>query len=364
VGTRPRMKGAGAARLRPAKTPRAPSRAGSGWWVLAGCAALPFIAAGLLHDRFASSILAVAGLKGLFAVSWLFLAASGQPSLGHALPYGAGAYAVAFLARRLPLESSGTAGFTPAVLTAAAALAGACAGGLQGRLTRRLTPALIAAVTLATVQAAHSLATMWTAPVMRGVSEADTAIPVPPFPAGDRGAMWIAAAAMAAGVLCVGAVLRSRAGVALRTAAADERDAAALGFDAPRLRFVAFVASGAIAGIAGAFAAQFAGRVTPGLFSWHASLFVAAAAMLGGPFTVAGPAAAGYVIAAAAQIADVPAGVELAFFAAVVAAAAVRDPQRVLALSFGWNHRPPASRVPEAARPGTVRTADAGAAGR
>jgi branched-chain amino acid transport system permease protein len=316
---------------------RAPARPASPWWAVVGGAALPLAAAGLSHDALTSSIVAAASLQGLFALSWVLLVASGQPSLGHALPYGAGAYAAAFIARHVPLDSSSLNGLIPAVLTAAAALAGACAGGLQGRLTRRLTPVFLAAVTLATVEAAHSLATMWTAPVMRGMNEGDTAIPLGPFPAGDRGAMWLGAAVMAAGVLYLAAVLRSRAGVALRAAAGDGRDAAALGFDAFRIRFAAFVISGAIAGVAGGLAAQFAGRVTPDFLLWRGSLFVAAAAMLGGPLTVAGPAVAGYVIGALAQAGDVRPDVQMLAYAAVLAAASVRNPANVLGLSFGWH---------------------------
>jgi len=307
---------------------------------VAGWIAVPLLAAALSRDRFTSSTLAAAGVQGLFAVSWVLLAATGQPSLGHALPYGAGAYAAAFVARRGGLHPGDLGGLVPVVLTVAAALAGASFGALQGRLTRRLSPVFLAAVTLGTVEAAHSLATMWTAPVMRGVAEADTAIPVAAFPNDDRAAVWIAAAAFGAGVLVVAALVHSRTGVALRTSAGDEREAEALGFDAPRLRLAAFVAAGTIAGVAGALAAQFTGRVSPALFSWHTSLFVPAAALIGGPGLVAGPAAAAYGIGALAQFFDIPAGVQVIAFAAVLAAAALRDPQHLLGPAFSWNPRP------------------------
>lgn len=306
------------------------------WWAVTGWIAVVFLATALAHDRFTSSTLAVAAVQGLFAVSWVLLAASGQPSLGHALPYGAGAYAAAFVARGAGLHAGG---LVQVILTVAAAAAGACAGGLQGRLTRRLAPVLLAAVTLATVEAGHSLATLWTAPVMRGVAEADTTIPVTAFPYDGRTAVWLAAAAFAAGLLVVAALLRSRTGIALRAAAGDEREAAALGFDAPRLRLTAFVVAGALAGVAGALAAQFSGRVSPEMLSWRTSLFAPAAALIGGPGTVAGPAAAAYVIAAAAQFLDIPPNLQMLAFAGVLAAAALRDPQRLLGPAFSWNSR-------------------------
>ncbi|HEV2440434.1 MAG TPA: branched-chain amino acid ABC transporter permease [bacterium] len=312
----------------------------SHWWAVAGWVAMPLLAAALSHDRFTSSTLAAAGVQGLFAVSWVLLAATGQPSLGHALPYGAGAYAAAFVARLGGFHPGGLGGLVPVVLIAAAALAGAGAGALQGRVTRRLSPVFLAVATLGTAEAAHSLATMWTAPVMRGVAEADTAIPVAAFPNDDRAAVWIAAAAFGAGVLAVAALVHSRTGVALRTSAGEERAAEALGFDAPRLRLAAFVVAGTIAGVAGALAAQFSGRVSPAVFSWHTSLFVPAAALIGGPGLVAGPAAAAYVIGALTQFFEIAPGAQVVAFAAVLAAAALRDPQHALGPAFSWNPRP------------------------
>jgi branched-chain amino acid transport system permease protein len=180
---------------------------------------------------------------------------------------------------------------------------------------------------------------MWRAPVMRGVAEGDTAIPLAAFANDERTMVWIAAAAFAAGVLTVAALLRSRTGIALRAAARDERDAAALGFDAPRLRLAAFVVAGAIAGAAGVLAAQFSGRASPAVFSPQVSLFVPAAALIGGPATVAGPAAAAYLVAAAALFLDIPSGIQLLVFAAVLALAGLRDPQHLLGTSFGWTPR-------------------------
>jgi ABC-type branched-subunit amino acid transport system permease subunit len=319
---------------------RAPKRPPSLWWAVAGWVAVPCLVAALAHDRFVSATLAAAAVQGLFAVSWVPLAVTGQPSFGHALPYGAGAYAAAFVARRAGLHAGNLGGMAPVVLTVTAALAGGCFGGLQGRLTRRLAPAYVAAVTLATVEAARSLAAMWTAPVLRGGGDTDTAIPIMTFPNDDRTAAWLAAAAFAAGVLIVAALVRSRTGVALRAAAGGEREADALGFDAPRLRLFAFVAAGTIAGVAGALAAQLSGRVSPLMLSWQASLFVPAAALIGGAGTVAGPAAAAYVGAAVAQFFEVPAALQLLVFAAVLIAAGLRDPQHLLGPAFSWNPRP------------------------
>jgi branched-chain amino acid transport system permease protein len=317
----------------------APGRPLSPWWAVAGWIAVPCLAAAFVPDRFILTTLAAAAVQGLFAVSWVLLAVTGQPSLGHALPYGAGAYAAAFIARRAGLHAGDLGGLAPVIVTAAAAIAGGCFGGLQGRLTRRLAPAFVAAVTLATVEGAHSLATMWRVPVLRGGGDTETAIPIAAFANDERTEAWIAAVAFGAGVLLVAALLRSRTGIALRAAAGDERDADALGFDAPRLRLFAFVAAGTIAGAAGALAAQLSGHVSPLMLSWQASLFVPAAALIGGVGTVAGPAAAAYVGAAGAQFFEAPAALRLLVFAGVLVAAGLRDPQHFLGPAFSWNPR-------------------------
>lgn len=309
----------------------------SPWWAVAGWILVPFAAAALAHERFAWPIMTAASTQGLLAVGWTLLAISGQPSLGHALPFGAGAYAVALLVRDGLVPVSSLNGVALAALTAAGAVAGACAGALQGRLTRNLAPVWIAAITLATVEAAHSLATLWTAPVLRGGTEADTTIPIAAVLGDDRPAAWITAAMFAAGVLLVAALVRSRTGVALRIAAGADRDADALGFDGPRLRLFAFVAAGAIAGVAGALAALSAGRVSPAMVSWQTSLFVPAVGILGGVGTVAGPAAAAYIVSGVLQLVDVPSGLKLLAFAAVLAAAGLRDPRHVLGAAFNWN---------------------------
>jgi ABC-type branched-subunit amino acid transport system permease subunit len=62
--------------------------------------------------------------------------------------------------------------------------------------------------------------------------------------------------------------------------------------------------------------------------------------MIGGPGTVAGPAAAAYVIAGLAHYFDIPPGVQLLAFAGVLAAAGLRDPRHVLGPAFSWNPRP------------------------
>ncbi len=66
-------------------------------WRVAWCL-VPLGLAVMVRDRFTLSILAAASVQALYVASWdLVGGVSGQPTLGHALPMGAGAYLAAFL---------------------------------------------------------------------------------------------------------------------------------------------------------------------------------------------------------------------------------------------------------------------------
>jgi branched-chain amino acid transport system permease protein len=310
------------------------SRTMSSWRLVAAWVAVPFCAAAAIHDRFTLSALTIASAQGLFAVSWLPLAAAGRPSLGHALPYGAGAYAAAVLARSASPYAGALAGLAPVLLAAAGAVAGGLVADVQGRLTRRAAPEFVVAVTFATAEAARALAA-WAAPALQTGPDAGITIPSASLAPDEATAVWMAAV-FGAGVLAVAAILSSRLGIALRAAAGDERDAAVLGFDVPRVRVVAFTIAGTIAGASGALAALLAARTSVSALSLPASLFVVTAVLLGGPGTVAGPAAAAYGLAAAGQLFTVRTETQGLVFAAVLAAACLRDPARVLGPAFTW----------------------------
>jgi branched-chain amino acid transport system permease protein len=78
-------------------------------------------------------------------------------------------------------------------------------------------------------------------------------------------------------------------GRALAAARDNERRARSLGFPIYRLRLTAFVISGALAGLAGYFAAAQFGYVAPQMLGWHQSAIVLVMVVLGGQSGVAGP---------------------------------------------------------------------------
>ena len=96
-------------------------------------------------------------------------------------------------------------------------------------------------------------------------------------------------AATLAGIALLAAIVRSPFGHALAAARVNERRARSLGFPIYRIRLTAFVVSGALAGVAGYFAAAQYGYVAPQMLGWHVSATVLVMVVLGGMRTVTGP---------------------------------------------------------------------------
>ncbi|MFC0240929.1 branched-chain amino acid ABC transporter permease [Rhodopseudomonas telluris] len=84
-------------------------------------------------------------------------------------------------------------------------------------------------------------------------------------------------------------LVRSPFGHALAAARDNERRARALGFPIFRIRLIAFTLSGALAGLAGYFAAIQFGFVAPQMLGWHQSAVALVMVLIGGLSTVSGP---------------------------------------------------------------------------
>lgn len=84
-------------------------------------------------------------------------------------------------------------------------------------------------------------------------------------------------------------LVRSPFGHALAAARDNERRARSLGFPIFRLRLIAFVISGAIAGVAGYFSAAQFGFIAPQTLGWHVSAIILVMVLIGGLRSVAGP---------------------------------------------------------------------------
>jgi branched-chain amino acid transport system permease protein len=84
-------------------------------------------------------------------------------------------------------------------------------------------------------------------------------------------------------------LVRSPFGHALAAARDNERRARSLGFPIFRIRLIAFVISGALAGVAGYLAAVQFGFVAPQMLGWHQSATVLVMVLIGGLRSVTGP---------------------------------------------------------------------------
>ena len=303
------------AKERPLVTPRQAA------WCFA-----PLILAFVVQDRFTLAVLALAGVQAFFVASWDLLGGvSGQVSLGHALPFGTGAYAAMLL--------SGWSRWPPAAAVAGGALAGAAAAALQGRLGAHLSRLSLALLTLATAEAARELSGMLELTSQEGtLVGGEGGVPGVLFPWNEATAARIIAAALAVGLIALLRVARSNLGLAMRTVREDDRGAAASGINVVRVRVAAFALAGGVAGLAGGFAAGLVGRATPSMLSLEASLFVLAAAGVGGLGTVIGPATAGYALTAVLQWLDLSGPVRLTIYAVLVIAVGLVAPEGVISI--------------------------------
>ncbi len=100
---------------------------------------------------------------------------------------------------------------------------------------------------------------------------------------------WVVLALVVLTILLLCLLTRSPFGRALAASRDNERRARSLGFPIYRLRLTAFVISGALAGVAGYFAAAQFGYVAPQMLGWHQSAIALVMVVLGGMHGVAGP---------------------------------------------------------------------------
>lgn len=100
---------------------------------------------------------------------------------------------------------------------------------------------------------------------------------------------YVVLAFLVATIVLLTMLVRSPFGHALAAARDNERRARSLGFPIYRIRLTAFVISGAIAGVAGYFAAAQFGFVAPQMLGWHLSATVLVMVLIGGLRSVTGP---------------------------------------------------------------------------
>jgi branched-chain amino acid transport system permease protein len=170
-------------------------------------------------------------------------------------------------------------GFGPALL--AAGVAASLAAAALGALVLRLRGDYFAMATLAFTEVARIVALNWD--TVSGGALGVFAIP-------RLTETWHLAALLVVILYLVWAVRGSYLGDIMRAIAADELAVATSGHDVARVKLVVFTASGALAGLGGALAAHLNTFVSPGDFGFLRSVDAVIAPVLGGAWSLSGPA--------------------------------------------------------------------------
>lgn len=252
-----------------------------GWVVVAALTAAAIFApriadSGLL--RLAAEILLAIGM----AQMWNLLAGyTGLMSLGHQLFVALGAYALFETTQRL--------GIAPWWGLPLAGLAGAAAAALLAPALFRLRDAYFAIGLWVFAEIGYLLVSKSSALGGSGGRALDLAA-LEDVESFQAIAFWIAAAIGIGTPLAVGALMRSRLGLALLTVRDNELAARSIGVDVWRVRFVAFVVSGFSCALAGAAYYMGGMFVAPdSAFDINWVVMMMFATLIGGIGTIAGP---------------------------------------------------------------------------
>ncbi len=265
--------------------------------VLAGLVALPLYAH-LGDEPFTITLATRAVILALAAVGLnIALGIGGLVSLGHAVFFGIGGYAMGILAfhaqnylplMEVPFLIEGTKSMP--VIWLVALLASALAALLIGLLSLRTSGVYFIMITLAFGQMFYYFAISWSAYggedgmsiyLRNGFPGLNTLVPIQFY------GLCFAALCLALGFHSL--LARSPFGLALNAARQVPERARAVGLDPLRLRLVAFVISGAITGLAGALFADLNRFVSPSMFSWQLSGEFIVFIIIGGTARVFGP---------------------------------------------------------------------------
>ena len=216
----------------------------------------------------------------LFAASLhVLMGPGGMHSFGHAAYYGLGAYGAALLVTMAGLPMP-----VALVLAPLAATAGAL---LFGWFSVRLSGVYLAMLTLAFAQIVWSVAFQWDA--VTGGSNGIIGVWPADWLASAQSFYWLVIACVALGLWLLRRLLFSPLGYAMRAARDSSLRAQAIGIDVHRVQWMGFVATGTVAGLAGALFAFSKGSIAPDALSVAQSIHGLVMVMLGGVQTIAGP---------------------------------------------------------------------------
>jgi len=274
------------------------------WLIVAVVAALAAVPA-LTSANIVLNFMVGALIVALAAQGWNLLGGfGGQLSFGHAAFYGTGAYVTALLQQRYGVNAWAGA----ALGVAAGALVGAVVGFLSFRAGLR--GSYFALVTLAFAEVLRILANA--APVTGGAAGLLVRLDVRAsnFQFASRATFfYVALGCVAAALLLIWAIGRSRFGAQLAAVRENEEAARALGIDAFATKLRAITVSAAITAAAGVLYVQYYLYIDSNL-AYGAGVSVAAllAPVVGGVGTVLGPVIGAVALEGLGQLTRLAAG--------------------------------------------------------
>lgn len=234
----------------------------------------------------AQFILTIAVANGFAALGVAVLLRAGLISIGHAMFFAIGAYAVAFLGRAFGITDF-------AVILIAAVLVSAAFGVVFGAFLVRYRAIFFAMLNLAVSMVLFALLSKLYA-YTGGTDGMSVAVPTvfgwaPEKAAFDTVVFYVGLVLMAGAGYIVTRYLNSPLGHALAAVHTNEVRLEYLGVSAWAVLLIAYTISAVLSGIGGALAAVAIGHVLPEFAFWTASGHLVLTAVLGGIGGVAGP---------------------------------------------------------------------------
>ncbi|MGJ5202879.1 branched-chain amino acid ABC transporter permease [Bradyrhizobium sp. HKCCYLR20261] len=253
--------------------------AGLGVLALAAIFAAPWLA-----RPFTITLLTEAYVFAIWAMSLNLLSGhAGLLSFGHAAGFGLGGYAAGYFAREVTADIVAALLFAEAVVFVVAALAGAVATRLSG--------VAFSIVSLCIAQVLYQVAIAW-----RAVTEGMDGLLGVPLPRlvgftirNGVSFYFLVAAVMLATLAGLALVLKSPFGATLRAIRTNDVRAASIGIDVRLHKWLAFVISWMLAGVAGALMVFLKAGTTPMSLHWSESGNVLIMTIFGGLGTIVGP---------------------------------------------------------------------------
>ncbi len=283
---------------------RPPGESGP-WPALALLAAVALVPLAVSNDYWLG-VLVVSMYFALVAAGWNLLAGyTGQFSLAPAAFAMLGAYATGLLSYHW--------GVSPRLGIPAAVVATAAVGLLLARVVMRLRGPYLALTTLSFAEIAR-LAVGNSYDFTRG----DLGLGVPAIFESRLASYYLFGAALAAAQVGLWLLLRSRAGLYLRSIRDDEVAAASRGVDVVFWKTAAFTLSTAMAGLAGALYAPFSQLISPELGLVSQTGLVICMVVVGGMGSLVGPIVGALLVYVSSELLRAAGGVQLIVFALAV----------------------------------------------